>query len=77
MPPERTKDLCVVTLGCPIATGVAGVTYRQYLGLFDALGQLNMWGHWPDRWTPTWHSTNPMLPPAMPAGKYTKAAIAA
>jgi hypothetical protein len=45
----------VVTLGCPISTDVEGVSFYQYLGLFDALGQL----------------TNPMLPPAMAAGKYT------
>jgi hypothetical protein len=31
----------VVTLGCPIAENVGGVDYHQYLGLFDALGQLN------------------------------------
>ena len=72
LPPERTLALRVVTLGCPIATNVEGVSYYQYLGLFDALGQLNMWGHWPDHWVPTWHSTNPMLPPAMAAGKYTE-----
>jgi hypothetical protein len=77
LPPERTHALRVVTLGCPIAPDVDGVSYYQYLGLFDALGQLNMWGHWPDRWTPTWHSTNPMLPPAMAAGKYTEDAIPA
>ena len=77
LPPERTHGLRVVTLGCPIAMNVEGVSYHQYLGLFDALGQLNMWGHWPDSWTPTWHSTNPMLPPAMPAGKYTEDAFPA
>jgi hypothetical protein len=66
---ERTQGLRVVTLGCPIDENVAGVDYRQYLGLFDALGQLNAWGHWPDYWRPTWHSTNPALPPAMAVGK--------
>lgn len=71
---DRTQGLRVVTLGCPIATDVAGVTYRQYLGLFDALGQLNMWGHSPDVWTPTWHSTNPYLPPAMVVGELVSAA---
>jgi hypothetical protein len=71
VPPDRTDGLRVVTLGCPISTDVEGVSYFQYLGLFDALGQLNMWGHRPDEWLPTWHSTNPMLPPAMAAGKYT------
>jgi hypothetical protein len=61
----------VVTLGCPIGENVAGVDYHQYLGLFDALGQLNAWGHWPEHWPPTWHSTNPVLPPAMVVGDIT------
>ena len=69
LPAERTRGLRVVTLGCPIAENVAGVDYHQYLGLFDALGQLNAWGHWPEHWPPTWHSTNPVLPPAMAAGE--------
>ena len=68
LPPERTRALRVVTLGCPIGKSVRGVDYHQYLGLFDALGQLNAWGHRPDHWPPTWHSTNPVLPPAMAAG---------
>jgi hypothetical protein len=59
LPTERTQGLRVVTLGCPIGENVAGVDYHQYLGLFDALGQLNAWGHWPEYWPPTWHSTNP------------------
>jgi hypothetical protein len=65
---ERFAGLRVVTLGCPVASEARGVTYRQYLGLFDALGQLNAWGHWPDVWTPTGHSTNPDVPLAMAAG---------
>jgi hypothetical protein len=77
LPPDRTHGLHVVTLGCPISTDVEGVSYYQYLGLFDALGQLNMWGHRPDQWPPTWHSTNPKLPPAMGAGKYTVEAFPA
>jgi hypothetical protein len=68
---ERTQGLRVVTLGCPIGENVAGVDYHQYLGLFDALGQLNAWGHWPEYWPPTWHSTNPVLPPAMRVGDIT------
>ena len=75
LPPERTRELRVVTLGCPIATDVDDVSFYQYLGLFDALGQLNMWGHWPDEWPPTWHTTNPVLPPAMAAGPDTKNAF--
>jgi hypothetical protein len=69
LPVERTQGLRVVTLGCPIGENVSGVDYHQYLGLFDALGQLNAWGHRPDHWPPTWHSTNPVLPPAMAAGE--------
>jgi hypothetical protein len=68
LPPEKTEGLSVVTLGCPIDPNVEGVSYHQYLGLFDALGQLNMWGNQPTEWTPTWHTTDPLLPPAMLAG---------
>ncbi len=68
LPAERTQGLRVVTLGCPIRADVTNAEYHQYLGLFDALGQLNAWGHSPDHWPPTWHSTNPVLPPAMAAG---------
>jgi hypothetical protein len=70
--PDRTEGLRVVTLGCPIAKDAPGAEYHQYLGLFDALGQLNMWGNWPDHWPATWHSTNPCLSPAMPAGLFAK-----
>jgi hypothetical protein len=75
LPAERTQGLRVVTLGCPIGENVTGVDYHQYLGLFDALGQLNAWGHWPDHWPPTWHSTNPVLPPAMAAGEMTSESV--
>ena len=64
-----------MTLGCPIGRDVVGVEYHQYLGLFDALGQLNAWGHWPDRWPRTWHSTNPVLPPHMAAGAMTAESV--
>ena len=65
----------MLTLGCPIAENIAGVDYHQYLGLFDALGQLNAWGHWPEYWRPTWHSTNPVLPPAMAVGEMTSESV--
>lgn len=77
LPAERTSGLRVVTLGCPIAENVDGVAYHQYLGLFDALGQLNAWGNRPDYWPLTWHSTNPALPPAMDAGRFTEDSLAA
>lgn len=69
---EKTAGLKIVTLGCPIAEELEGATYHQFLGLFDALGQLNMWGHQPSAWIPTWHSTNPALPPAMEAGDLSR-----
>jgi hypothetical protein len=69
---EKTEGLKIVTLGCPIAAELEGATYHQFLGLFDALGQLNMWGHQPSAWIPTWHSTNPVLPPAMEAGELSR-----
>jgi hypothetical protein len=61
----KMRGLTVVTLGCPIAEDVAGVVYRQYLGALDELGQLNAWGHQPEHWQWSWHTTNPWLPPAM------------
>jgi hypothetical protein len=76
LPPAKTRDLRVVTLGCPVAETAPSVAYHQYLGLFDALGQLNMWGNMPDKWTRTWHSTNPVLPPAMAAGELTEESLA-
>jgi hypothetical protein len=75
LPLARTRDLDVVTLGCPTAADVPGVRYHQYLGLFDALGQANAWGHRPDHWPLTWHSTNPALPPAMRAGEIASASV--
>ncbi len=70
MPCDRltptARGVCgLVTLGCPIAKDAPGAVYHQYLGLFDALGQLNMWGHWPDHWPPTWHTASPSMPLAM------------
>jgi hypothetical protein len=29
--------------------------------VFDALSQLNAWGHLPEYWPPTWHNTNPRV----------------
>ena len=66
--PERVTDLRIVTLGCPIAEEIAGASYHQFLGLFDALGQANAWGHRPDTWVASDHSTNPTLPLSMDAG---------
>ena len=68
LPPERTNDVRVVTLGCPIAEDLAGADYHQFLGVFDALGALNAWGHAPDAWLATDHSTNASLPLSMRAG---------
>jgi hypothetical protein len=73
--PERLDGLCVVTLGCPIGEDPPDIAYHQYLGLFDALGQLNAWGHRAEHRPPTWHSTNPVLPPAMAAGKFASESV--
>jgi hypothetical protein len=67
LPAAKTLGLRVVTLGCPIAEEITGAAYHQYLGAFDALGQANAWGHLPDTWTPTDHSTNTSLPLSMDA----------
>jgi len=65
--PDLTDGLRIVTLGCPIAQDRAGADYHQFLGVFDALGALNAWGHQPETWTPTDHSTNVALPLSMHA----------
>jgi hypothetical protein len=72
--PSKTQGLNIVTLGCPIAEDISGATYHQYLGLFDALGQLNAWGNQPDDWVPTDHSTNASLPLSMPVEALVKRA---
>ncbi|MCJ2183525.1 hypothetical protein MTR62_12605 [Novosphingobium sp. 1949] len=74
LPEGRTQGLHIVTLGCPIAKDAPGAQYFQYLGLFDALGQLNMWGNLPSQWVPSWHTTNPYLPPAMMTGALVRQA---
>jgi hypothetical protein len=75
LPTERTRGLRVVTLGCPVAENAPGVEYHQYLGLFDALGQMNAWFHRPEHWPPTGHSTNRTLPLSMAAGAITRDAV--
>jgi hypothetical protein len=50
----------------------ARCAYRAVLHLFSPS---NAWGHWPDYWPPTWHSTNPVLPPAMAVGKMTSESV--
>jgi len=65
LPEERVQGLVVVTLGCPIAEELAGARYHQFLGLFDALGQANAWGHLPGAWLFSDHSTNTALPLSM------------
>ncbi len=65
LPTGRLDGVRVVTLGCPVVEDLAGVAYRQFLGRFDALGALNAWGHRPDTWTLTDHSTNTALPLSM------------
>ena len=66
LPLDRTQGLKVVTLGCPIAEDLPA-EYHQFLGLFDALGGLNAWGHQPTNWVDAGHSTNASLLLSMPA----------
>ena len=73
LPPDQTQGLRIVTLGCPIPEELAGASYHQYLGLFDALGAANSWGSMPDHWTPTDHSTNTALPLSMDVGALASA----
>jgi len=70
-----TEGLQVVTLGCPIRKEVDNIHYHQYLGLYDALGQLNAWGNPADHQPETWHTTNPKLPAAMAAGDMTRESV--
>lgn len=65
---SRTQGLRIITLGCPIAVEAKGAMYHQFLGLFDALGQANAWGHQPTTWLSTSHTTNTALPLSMDAG---------
>jgi len=58
LPDDRIAGVEVVTLGCPIAEDLPAATYRQFLGRLDALGALNAWGHLPNAWVNTDHSTN-------------------
>lgn len=67
LPAERTAALRVVTLGCPVPEDIPGASFHQFLGLFDALGQLNGWGRRPERWVAADHSTNVSLPLSMHA----------
>jgi hypothetical protein len=63
--PGRVNGVKVITLGCPIAEDLPGARYSQFLGRFDALGALNAWGHPPDTWEDTGHSTNTAFPLSM------------
>jgi hypothetical protein len=67
LPADRTSNLRVVTLGCPVPEDIAGAKFHQFLGLYDALGRLNAWGRRPEHWVPADHSTNVSLPLSMRA----------
>jgi hypothetical protein len=77
LPTAQTAGLEVVTLGCAIVEEVAGVAYRQYLGSFDWLGQLNSWGERPTEWLAADHSTNTELPFSLDARSLVRAATPA
>jgi hypothetical protein len=64
----------IVTLGCPVGES-DGTVYHQYLGVWDGLGRLNSWGHWPSKWVDSDHSTNTWWALAMSAQKLAGAAL--
>lgn len=70
LPPRRAKSIAATTFGCAIAEQTPA-RYEQILGRIDALGQLNSWGNLPERWIDAWHSTNTLLPLAMPVARLT------
>jgi hypothetical protein len=61
LPVSVMERLRITTFGCPIEERPPA-TYRQLLGYFDCLGQLNSWGRKPDIWIPAGHTTNTLLP---------------
>jgi hypothetical protein len=61
LPVGVIKPLRITTFGCPIEERPPA-SYRQLLGCFDMLGQLNSWGRKPDIWILTGHTTNTLLP---------------
>jgi hypothetical protein len=71
LPKDRYGDLHVTTFGC-VVQEETGADYNQVLGNIDGLGQLNSWGNWPEQWIKSWHSTNSMLPGAMPIADLVK-----
>ncbi len=76
LPRERTSGLEVTTFGCVIKEE-CDADFDQVLGRWDGLGRLNSWGNWPERWIEAWHSTNTLLPLAMPVSRLTKEGPAA
>jgi hypothetical protein len=66
LPPERTRDIAVVTFGCAIAEELKHCGYTQFLGVLDGLGALNSWGHQPEQRPLAHHSTNSFIPLSLP-----------
>jgi hypothetical protein len=76
LPPERTRDISVLTFGCAIAEELAHRRYDQFLGLLDALGTLNSWGHSAEERPLAVHSTNSCMPLGMPVTALLQTACA-
>ena len=68
--------LQVTTFGCPISRPAQAKHCIQFLGNFDSLGWLNSWGHHPNVWIPTQHSTNTSIPYGMPVAILMRFALA-
>jgi hypothetical protein len=58
----QTEGMIFITLGCPVRREIEGVTYRQFLGLFDALGWVNSWLNPPTDRPLAAHTTNTTQP---------------
>jgi hypothetical protein len=74
--PERTRDISILTLGCPIAEELDDCGYAQFLGMLDGLGLLNAWGHFPEVWPLAHHSTNSFIPLSLKVGTLVEVSAA-
>ncbi|EIF33952.1 PE-PPE domain-containing protein [Burkholderia sp. Ch1-1] len=65
LPAEKTRNIEVVTFGCPVDESTPSAGYEQFLGVWDWLGSLNAWGNKAEHHPWTSHSTNTGWPLSM------------
>ncbi|WP_454873769.1 hypothetical protein [Paraburkholderia xenovorans] len=65
LPEEKTRNIEVVTFGCPVDESTPSAGYEQFLGMWDWLGRLNAWGNKAEHHPWTSHSTNTGWPLSM------------